>query len=425
MPNPTIIRRLLAAGLAGLLMSACAAATPPPQRQAGSDLALDEPRTHGPRGDGVQKPPSARLWPDASARFHSEPEWLGADSAYSIAVDPQHVLWLFADTFLDPARDGTRTNGPNVFIRNSAAIQSGDTPEQAHDLSRSRIDFYWGPANKAGSPSSFFHDADGSEHWIWPLHGACLPSGQLLIFRMHVVKDSSPFGFRVDGWDAVAIDDPLLPPDQWQPRQIRGPQRPSSKLVGSSVLLHGAHLYAYAVDETSVDHAIYLVRWPLAQLVGLASGALDDPAWWTGHDFVRESALSASTPAVAVFGAGQVELSVHYEADHQRFVEVQMTGLFASDPHTQLSLRTAQEPWGPWSAPVGFFRPVEAELENAADLIAYAGKAHPEQRGPGGHGVLTYVVNDLKHFPPADRVYYPQLVQMYYAPSPAPAVPGE
>src|SRR5205085_1373770 len=98
---------------------------------------------------------------------------------------------------------------------------------------------------------------------------------------------------------------------------------------------------------------------------------------------------------------------------------------FASDPQTQLSLRAAKDPWGPWSAPVAFFRPLEAGLDNAADLIAYAGKAHPEQRGGGADGVLTYVVNDLKHFPPSDRVYYPQLVQMYYAPDLIPAVRGE
>ena len=412
MPNP-LFSYLLTISVA--LTSACAAARPQPQRKASSGLVEGE---RGSQGGSPPVAPSARLWPEASARFHSDRQWLGADSAYSIALDPHRVLWLFADTFLDPARDGSRVNGPNVFIRNSIAIQSGDTPEQAHDLSLSRIDFYWGPDHNGG-PSSFFHDMDGAEHWIWPLHGTRLPSGELLLFRMQVVKDSGPFGFRVDGWDAVAIDDPLAPPDQWQPRQIRAPTQPSGKLLGSSVLLHEGYLYAYSVDDKSPDHAIYLARWPLTQLTGLTSGALDDPAWWTGHDFVQESALCAATPAVAVLGSGQVELSVHYEADQRRFVEVQMTGLFARDPHTQLSMRTAPEPWGPWSPLVGFFRPVEADFDNAADLIAYAGKAHPEQRGAGATAVLTYVVNDLKHFPPADRVYYPQLVQMYYTPEAA------
>lgn len=369
--------------------------------------------------------PHAATWQNGSARFHTDAGWLGADSAYSIDLDATHVLWLFGDTFLDPAQDGSRENGPNFFIRNSVGMQSGSTPERAHDLAESQLKYYWGPqitvppmaaGQAAGkAPSSFFHDIDGSERWVWPLHGARLPGGELLLFRMQVVKDAGGVGFRVQSWDAVAIDDPTSDPATWQPRLISAASDAFGKLVGSSVLIHGGQLYAYAVDETGQDHAIYLARWSLTQLAGLKDGALADPEWWTGQGFARASTWPAGTTPKPLFGDGQVELSVHYEAERERFVEIQMSGLFASDPKTQLSLRSAPHPEGPWSAPTPFYRPGEGSFDNAKDLIAYAAKAHPEQRGEGL--VVTYVVNDIKRFPPADRVYYPQALQLSYQPA--------
>jgi hypothetical protein len=349
-------------------------------------------------------PTEVRAWPQASQRFHSNGAWLGADSAYSIALDEHSVLWLFADTFLDPTRDGTRENGPNFFIRNSVALQRGE-----RDLARDTLDFFWGPTQNS-APSSFFHDLDGSERWVWPLHGARLPGGELLVFRMQVAKTEGGLGFAVDSWDAIAIDDPLLPPDQWQPRSVIGATKTFGKLLGSSVLIQGAYVYAYAVENQPQDHAIFLARWPVRELAGLAAGALDDPEWFTDAGFVRQSALPPTAAPAALFQAGQVELSVHFDAAQSSFVEVQMQGLFVSDPQTQLALRTAPKPEGPWSALSPVYRPSESQLPNAADLAAYAGKAHPEQRSDGL--VLTYVVNDLKHFPPGDQVYYPQVLRL-------------
>lgn len=347
---------------------------------------------------------TAEPWPEASERFHVQPVWLGADSAYSIDLDDDHVLWLFADTFLDPTADGSRENGPNFFIRNSVAIQSG-----SHDLSESQLAFYWGPS-QAGTPSSFFHDLDGSEVWVWPFHGARLRDGRLLLFRMHVLKESGGLGFRVDGWDALAVDDPLAPPDTWQPRVLTPKQHTFDKLVGSSVLIHDGHVYAYTVDNRDAGHAIYLARWPEAELLGLSAGALDDPEWWTSTGFVRQSALSDDGAQLEpLFPDGQVELSVHYDARRKRFVEIQMQGLFVADPATQIGQRSAPRPEGPWSALSPFFRPAEHTLPNAGDLAAYAAKAHPEQRG--ADWVISYVVNDLKRFPPGDNVYYPKLLR--------------
>ena len=391
---------------AWIAVAACAAQARPPASNVtvtADGLAADSSRDKPVRV-------SAEPWSEASASFHAQPNWLGADSAYSIDLDATHVLWLFADTFIDPAADGSRENGPSFFIRNSIALQTGEDAESSHDLSRSQLKFFWGP-KRADVPSSFFQDVDGSKEWLWPLHGTRLRDGQLLLFRMHVVKQSGGLGFAVDSWDAVAIDEPLASPDTWRPRVLTPKLNTFGKLVGSSVLVHGEHVYAYAVNNQERDHSIYLVRWPLSRLAGLRAHALDDPEWWTQTGFVKQSAIRDDSELKALWSDGQVELSVHFDATTQRFIEIQMQGLFVGDANTQIGMRTAEHPEGPWSALTPFFRPSEAALPNAADLAAYAAKAHPEQRG--ADLVLSYVVNDLKRFPPGDRVYYPQIVRLH------------
>jgi hypothetical protein len=357
-----------------------------------------------------------QAWPAAARHFHDDPRWLGADSAYSIDLDARHVLWLFADTFIDPAADGMRSNGPNLFIRNSLAAQSGSDSALAHDLSRSTLTFYWG--NQQGTASSFFPDQQAGARWYWPLHGARLPDGSLLLFRMLVSKSEGGFGFQVESWDAIAIDDPLQSPDRWQPRQVAAPRLPFGKLVGSSVLIDETHLYAYAVENQSQDHSIFLARWPLAALSGLDIGALDNPEWFTDQGFIAQADLQPTAAPTALFRDGQVEFSVHRDRARGRYVEIQMQGLFVASADTRLAMRSADRPEGPWSAMLPLDRPAEAAAPNAANLAAYAAKAHPEQRG--ADLILTYVVNDLKQFPPADNVYYPQTLRGSYGAAASP-----
>jgi hypothetical protein len=357
---------------------------------------------------------SARPWPEAGALFHRDPSWAGGDSAYSVELDDQHVLWLFGDTFVDPAADGTRMNNPNYFVRNSVALQSGPDRESAHDLSRASIAFYWGPLHD-GEPSSFFELAQGGSaleladsqlngpaEWLWPLAGVRMSDGPLLLFRMHVVKTEGGLGFALRGWDAVAIDDPLRAPDTWVPRMVQPLGEGPNVLVGTSVLVHEGFLYAYATRNEDRAHGVALARWPLAGLAGLPAGVLSNPEWWNGSAFIAQS--DGGQPQ-ALFDDGQTELSVSYDATSQRFIEVQMRGLALTQAVTALVYRTAKRPEGPWSKPQLLLRPPEADRGDADRLVAYAGKAHPEQNGPGL--VVSYVVHDLKALVPDDSLYYP------------------
>jgi hypothetical protein len=366
----------------------------------------------------------ASAWPEVTL-FHRHGAWVGADSAYSIDLGKRRVLWLFADTFIDPAADGLRDNGPNFFLRNSVGIQTGPDEQSAYDMTRAQMTFTWGPLEN-GVPTSFFRDAmpndatTGTPQWVWPLHGARLPSGALVIFRMRMAHVPGPLGFALRAWDVVRVDDPDLEPAAWQPRVTAGPVTSYGVLLGSSVMIDGEHLYVYGVkaeaDEHAKAHAIVLARFSLDALAENMERTLADPEWYFGDaGFLRQSESSAHAHPALLVQQGQVELSVHRDAVRERYVWFQMQGVFAGEASTQIGVRYAQRPEGPWSELELFHRPEEASRKDAKNLVAYAAKAHPEQRAQGADVVLTYVVNDLTRAPD-DGLYYPKPVRVRFVP---------
>lgn len=402
------VRRLRTWLLFWLLASlGCASATPP------------APASPVPASPAPAATPAPALTPEASAfteadvLFHRDGRWVGADSAYSVDLGRGRVLWLFADTFVDPAADGVRSNGPTWFARNSVAIQhapAGAPPETGYDPVRAEMSFAWRSAPD-GAARSFFADVDDPEHWVWPLHGVRLPSGPLLLFRMHVRRTDGGLGFSLSGWDAVAIDDPDAPPDAWRARVVQPETSAHALLLGAALLVHDGALYAYAVRNDDRAHAVHLARFALSELAALPAGALADPEWHCGASgFARQS--TGATPA-ALFEDGQTELSVHFDARSGRFVELQMRGLWLSEPTTALAQRTAPRPEGPWSPLAALYRPPEAQRPDVAQLVAYAGKAHPEQRAAGGALVVSYVAHHLGAPVPPDAVYWPRLVRVH------------
>jgi len=101
------------------------------------------------------QPRVASSWPEADVLFTQDPHWVGADDAYSVDLGHGRVLWLFADTLIDPS--GRHARPGAVMIRNSVAIQDGYDPAQA------RIAFAWGRSG-TGAADSFFA-AEGDD-WL-------------------------------------------------------------------------------------------------------------------------------------------------------------------------------------------------------------------------------------------------------------------
>jgi hypothetical protein len=142
---------------------------------------------------GEVPPVIASNWPEADAIFHSDPRWLGADGAYSVDLGGERTLWLFGDTSV--AREPGGTRGDALFLRNTAAVQTGREP------SRALMAFYWG-ADDSGSPHSFIAQ-DGSD-WFWPGGGA----PQVAVFAEHLFAHDA---FVPDGSFFRAMAGVVLP----------------------------------------------------------------------------------------------------------------------------------------------------------------------------------------------------------------------
>jgi len=327
-----------------------------------------------PEGHGV-------AWPEAGALFHREARFIGADGAYSVDLGAGRVLWLFGDTFV--ARDPERPHEGSAFLRNSIALQTG------YDPTRAFVRHHWRHDDE-GQPASFFAEpAPGV--WLWPAHGARLFDRVVLFFeRLHQDGAPGPWSFAGDGWDARIVKNPDDVPSRWE---IEAATLPADGGVGATlgeaVVLRGEHLLAFG--DRGDAHALVLARFVAD---AAAAGDLSRPERFCGGGRWAEGCAYAE-----LFSPGAPEMSVHFDADHDRWVWV-ASGGFGAAP---IVWRTAPAPEGPWSEPTTIFRPPEATRDGA---FVYAGKAHPELDG-GGALVVTYVPSGFDGFPAAlDGVYY-------------------
>ncbi len=331
-------------------------------------LACSATSTVGPsRTERAQraKPITAAPWPEADALFRRDARWLGGDAAISVPLDGERVLWLFGDSFVSAT--GERSRARARMVRNSVGLQRG------HDPSRAEIAFFYGRAPD-GTPASFF--AEHGTAWFWPGHGVLL-DGALTLFVTRIEADTgSALGFRVAGWGAVRVHDPAAAPDAWRPQALTVPDTGEIGIVGASVLVEGDFVYAYAVREPG-DHAVLLLRWPRSDFV---RGELLRPEWFGGED----RGFAAVGP-VAVIAAGATEFSIT-RAPRVGYVQVQSRG-FGAAP---IALRTAPSLVGPFGPPADVYLPEEA---GTANILLYAGRAHPELSG--ADLVLTYASNTL------------------------------
>jgi hypothetical protein len=364
---------LVSTALAWWLVLACASPSAAPRQQG----------RRPERASGIE----ARAWPEADALFRQDPRWLGGDAAVSIALDGERVLWLFGDSFIAASAEQPAASRRGArLVRNSVAVQRGRDP------SRAQMRFFWGAAAD-GSPASFF--AEQGPCWLWPGHGLYL-RGALTLFALRVCPDARAggLGFRVEGWTASRVHDARLPPDAWRPAALQTPATLELQ-VGAAVLVRGEHVYAYAVREPG-DHAVMLLRWPLADF---ERGDLLHPEYFGG-----ETRGFGPGPPAAVMERGATELSIT-PAPRGGYVAVQVRGFGASP----IALRFAAQPTGPFGALEDVYAPEEARRES---VLIYAARAHPELLG--ADVVLTYNSNTLDHAALLDdlSLYFPRFVRL-------------
>lgn len=332
-------------------------------------------------------------WPGADSLFRRNPQWLGADGAYSVDLGEGRVLWLFGDSFI--SQHGTRRRAGSRMVRNSVGVQHGYNPESA------TMRFYWGYRNNV--PASFFPEADST--WFWPGHGARV-GDSLIVFLFRLRKSTDPLGFEPSGWTAVMIGNPDDEPLRWRKRTLDTPPNPWGIIVGNAcVRAHDGWLYAYASEEPGI-HNIYLVRWPLELA---ATGNLKDPLWWSDSAWVPQSRLAQKpTP---VFRRGMSEFTVHREPGVDGYLQIQSVGFGAST----IGYRVAPTLTGPWPDVTSFYRPADSDRPNP---FVYAGKAHAALEG--ADLVLTYVANsfDINEVLGDMSIYFPRFLKARFLPQP-------
>jgi hypothetical protein len=363
---------LVSIALAWWLVLACASPAAAPRQQGRPE-----------RPSGIE----AQAWPEADALFRGDPRWLGGDAAVSIALDGERVLWLFGDSFVAAGAEQPAASRRGArLLRNSVAVQRGRDP------SRAQLRFFWGTAPD-GSPASYF--AAHGTCWLWPGHGLYL-RGVLTLFALRVCPDASAggLGFRVDGWTASRVQDARVEPDAWRPVALQTPATFELK-VGAAVILHGEHVYAYAVREPG-DHAVVLLRWPLADF---ERGDLMRPEYFGG-----EARGFGTGPPAVVMERGATELSIT-AAPRGGYVAVQVRGFGASP----IALRFAAQLVGPFGALQDAYAPPEMQRSS---LLIYAARAHPELTG--ADLVLTYNTNTLDQAVLLDdlSLYFPRFVRL-------------
>ena len=343
----------------------------------------------------VPAPASPRPDPAADRLFHADPRWLGGDAAISVPLSKDRILWLFGDSFVDPAAPYDRREA--AFAHNTVAVQQGADPRRA------AMRFAWGTAS--GAPASFFPD-DGAD-WFWPGDGTMLPGGKLAIFlhRVTATEAGPPLGFRTAGYALVLVDNPADDPSRWRQRRIDGPALPFDALPGAAILRDGAEFVVLAT-RSGDGQAGLLVRWPA---VALANGDLGGGLWWAGEarGWLAAAAIGPAGPAMVIDAAG-AESSLHRDACG-RIVHVTSRGFGATD----IVLRLARDAQGPWSPPETLARPADSAGKGA---FVYAGRAHPEQAGPGLALTLTYVANSFRPedlLTPAGQstLYWPRMIR--------------
>jgi hypothetical protein len=324
-------------------------------------------------------------WPEADRLFRSDPNWLGADGAFSIDLGAGRVLWLFGDSYV-AAGPGVSTRDRAQFIRNTAAIESGYDPATAS------IRFYEGWAD--GHMAAFAQSPE-PDTWLWPMQGIRLGE-KLLLFYSRVAVNPTPgtLGFQQVGWNAFLISNPDSDPSNWEWQSLDVPEMTGDIVMGTALIREGGYVYAFGRDDKL--HDAYLMRWSVA---AASAGTLMDAQWWCGaqgwqpDDECRQIVIPHAGP----------DFSVQLRPGGE-YMEVNTAGFGA----TNIVWRHASNLEGPWSPPRVLYRPQESDLPFA---FVYAAKSHPELKG--GDLVVTYVPNLFGGRGKSDlNMYVPKFVRV-------------
>lgn len=278
-------------------------------------------------------------------------------------------IWLFGDTRLSsPDSDGSslRSNGwSNTYdLSGEDGIESFITPT---DAAGGPVELFAWTAEEL----AFNQDSADERVVIWPLTGVRDDHlDRVLVFyaklRVSESGQRTPIGSSLAVWTELEFGPvrPILDASSDEPTLLFRDPEPQ---FGQAALISGDHLYAYGCED-SLYRPCKLARAEL-------SAVFEREAWqfWTGREWSPNSA-----DAVALLEADTV-FAVTYNYQVDRYL-----AFHGERERGEISLRSAEQPEGPWSAPTRAFT-AEAEI---ADVLVHA----EYRRGGGRFEYLSYRV---------------------------------
>lgn len=336
--------------------------------------------------------------PDWNARFEQKQGWIGGDGAYSVGLKPDRVVWLFSDTWIGKIQDGKRIDA--TIVNNTLAIQTGRDAKASLEFIVRR--------NDQQKAEAFITPKNG-RGWYWLFSGAAIDD-HLLMFLAQIEKTNDPgvFGFRqIDQWLGV-VKNPHDHPLKWDIEQRPVPfvsfTPERNTTFGAATLIADGFLYIYGTDEdiSAKNRSRHLIvaRVPVAQ-------ADNFDAW---RFFANGEWVKDHRQATRIAANMASEGSVSYLPVLKQYVLV-YTDRGLSD---KIMMRTAANPWGPWSEVTQVF--TCPEMKTDKNLFTYAAKAHP-MVSADDELIISYVVNSFDFWQVARdaRLYWPRFVRVKFS----------
>jgi hypothetical protein len=369
---------------------------------------------------------------EASIRFPSRfpyyDGWLGADAAYSIALNDSTVLWLFGDTFWNDLPEPTR-NFSHYFISNSIALTTlrgsiayDDDDDNNGILSPSiKFEYFRGSNWEKYTPNSFFTIPDTlfgidasvrDKIRVWPK--------DTIIFRntlwiaILIVEEVGGF-FKSRGVDYISVENYLDPIDTW--RQEWHTFMRSQRLFPATALTlveqgEGDDFHVYALCTLQLDASgAELVNTMIRHVLPNASQSMADidnleylPANKVGglwSPLLIDSDTRDIVDANTVFEdmdylieKGATEASLHYDSDTQKWISI-----FSDEigENSAIAMSTASDITGPYSNVTHMYIYPETDPQSIHYInqtFCYAGKSSAPY-SKNGKLLLTYCCNSF------------------------------
>jgi hypothetical protein len=317
------------------------------------------------------RPPSAlaaykittRRLPSFWQKAANDAKVLWQDAGLSIPLPDGSALWLFGDTFFGQrspdgsplAKGAVSSSVCRVFTDNQtlkAKYRTGNNGSVAFAL----------PLDKK---------EDWSKQRIWPTAGIHLDAVSYLFFARIVLTGKGQWDFRQDAAGLARARG-----DSWEFERVVAPDAdPPLPVTPQAVIARpdGTVCLYYLENIGRLNSGAFLAKVPANKIAEPTAYQ-----FWCGPQAGFTPSKTANKVLLEdVWG----QVSVAWNEYLGQFVMLHVGGVF-TDPRS-IYLRTAKEPWGPWSPKTLVMR-LEGKLREGLKGLVYCPYLHPElfrQRG--------------------------------------------